>query len=316
MFKFIRKLIAIASLTGMSFCNAEVLELQGDKGSEKHLMTVYSSPSKSAVIVDHQMVVQNVSEYADSGAVRFVATHAGPTYGYPVSSAPADIRASEHQVLRMNGTAGNTWGMEVGVHSEVLGNTLYKNVGIYVASSHTGWLTNPGVRNDTAVIVGGEDGWYHGFVYLDTNMNTLFDVNKLGNMYSRSSSVGGTGIGTTLLRTQTNATGAYIRAENDSASGARSLFFGTDYNVSTELTSAAFKPVTNLGIDLGETSKRFRGVYADTGSFSGPIKFKPAQTAVPASIGEVVFLAPNNSSIQIKIMCADGVIRTATLALQ
>lgn len=109
----------------------------------------------------------------DSGATRALA--------YSLAAGSNSIRASEHHVLRGTAaTANGTWGLEIGVHSQVAGLGPTYNVGIYLASSHSGWLAS-GVRNDTGLLITGEDGWKHFIRCYDTNgSSVLFEVNQYG----------------------------------------------------------------------------------------------------------------------------------------
>lgn len=138
--------------------------------------------SDNSVGADFISTMSGVVSYADSGAIRAVMRHLGPAYGYPASSAPTLLRAGEFQSLRGAGTAGGVWGLEIGVHSEVPGDGTSKNIGIYLASSHTGWL-NSGVKNDTAILITGEDGWHNAIRYLNTSGNLLFNVDGGGSIW-------------------------------------------------------------------------------------------------------------------------------------
>lgn len=144
-----------------------------------------SETSQHQVMVDSVITAHSVAAYADLGATRAVARHLGASYGYPPSTAQTLLRSGEFQTLRGAATLGGTWGIEIGVHSEVAGDGVSQSLGAYIASSHGGWL-NSGVRNDVGVLVTGEDGWYHGFRYLDTNGTVLFDVDQYGTVYTNS----------------------------------------------------------------------------------------------------------------------------------
>lgn len=138
--------------------------------------------SVNSVGADFISTMSGVAAYADSGATRAVMRHLGPEYGYPASSAPTLLRAGEFQSLRGIGTAGGVWGLEIGVHSEVPGDGWSKNIGIYLASSHQGWL-NSGVKNDTAILITGEDGWHHALRYLNTDGAMLFNIDEGGSIW-------------------------------------------------------------------------------------------------------------------------------------
>jgi hypothetical protein len=166
-------------------------------------LSMASTPNGAQVLGDVQQVSQNITSYADSGAFRATAWHLGASYGYPVSSASADIRAFEGHVIRGVGTTGRAWAHEIGVHSEVAGDGYTKNVGLYVASSHAGWITGTPVRNDSAFLIGGEDGWYNLYAYYDTDGTTLLsNVDQYGKGYFRG------GVSTT------NINGGQIAGQN------------------------------------------------------------------------------------------------------
>lgn len=132
-----------------------------------------SITSGSTVVSDH--ILDDTSPTGDSGAIRGVARQLG--------AGNSLIRAVEAQTVRSTGASqNNTWGIEIGVHSQVAGNGATLNVGVYIASSHTGWLAS-GIRNDTGVLIVGEDGWTNAIRYYDTNGSTiLFNVDQNGNL--------------------------------------------------------------------------------------------------------------------------------------
>lgn len=148
--------------------------------------SIVENAAVSVVMSDFELSMVNVSVFADSGATRaFIAARAPAT-------AISDIRASEHQVSRFAGTPfGQTWGLEVGIHSEVdSGWTAFTatrvSAGINISSNHAGW-TPTGVRNDYGVVVNGSDGWRFPFVAIDTDAATpLFYVSQNGTLYAAS----------------------------------------------------------------------------------------------------------------------------------
>ncbi len=139
---------------------------------------VYESKSGSYVLGTFDLTVTGTG--ADSGAMRAVIRS--------LATGSNAIRAGEFQTLRGTAaTANATWGIEIGVHSQVAGNGTTENLGAYIASSHSGWLSS-GVRNDSGILITGEDGWTHGVRYLDTDGTTLlFDVDQVGNVILRGS---------------------------------------------------------------------------------------------------------------------------------
>ncbi len=135
---------------------------------------VYGTKGQSYVLVDVQYV--QTGNGFDSGAIRGFATQ---------SSGSSAIRALEGQVSRLSSSsANNTWALELGVHSETAGNGTGQNVGIYLASSHSGW-TPTGVRNDSGILIGGADGWTNYIYCLETDGSTArFYVDRYGQVYS------------------------------------------------------------------------------------------------------------------------------------
>ncbi len=113
---------------------------------------------------------------ADSGCGRYVLNI--------MSGASMLGRAIEaHAIKRAGSAVNNTWALELGVHSQVAGNGATLNNGIYLASSHSGWLPS-GVRNDTAILITGEDGWTNALAFYDTDGTTkLFRVDQYGSAF-------------------------------------------------------------------------------------------------------------------------------------
>lgn len=145
----------------------------------------------SSVSDDTVVTINSVSGTGiDAGATRAVMRNFGTANSYPASTKGANIRALEgHSLVDSsipNDVSRITWAMELGLHSQLAGDGVNKNIGIYLASSHTGWLSS-GVRNDSALFITGEDGWTHGIRYVDTDGSTvLFDVDQLGTVLGRA----------------------------------------------------------------------------------------------------------------------------------
>ncbi len=133
---------------------------------------VYKTPSDTFHVMADFGMTQTGDNF-DSGAGRFVAAQA---------SGHSAIRAIESHVIRYApATLEGTWAHEYGVHTNQIGNSVSYNLGLYIAASHQGWITGPGVRCDTGVLVTGEDGWYWGYNFYDTDGTTqLFGVNLNG----------------------------------------------------------------------------------------------------------------------------------------
>lgn len=129
----------------------------------------------SQILLDSELQV--LSSGSDNGAIRGFITTGGTSNGA--------IRAVEAQASRPAGSLlGVTWGIEVGVHSQVAGSGV-SNIGVVVLSSHTGWLPS-GVRNDVGVQVAGEDGWLYGYTYFDTdNATVLYSVDQFGRAFAK-----------------------------------------------------------------------------------------------------------------------------------
>jgi len=132
----------------------------------------------NAVMASFEFESTDVSN-ADQGSGRFVA---GQTSG----TGNAKFRALEAHARKQPGALSNvTWGIEVGVHSDVAGNKTNRNVGVYISSHYSGWVNPPGVRNDSGILIEGHNGWYNGILYRDTDGSTvLFSVDQDGNISS------------------------------------------------------------------------------------------------------------------------------------
>lgn len=215
---------------------------------------------------DLVLTVDGANAYADSGTLRAVARALGPSYGYSPSTAPTLIRAGEFQSLRGAGTEGGTWGIEVGVHAEVPGDGYSKNVGIYIAASHTGWL-NSGVRADTAVVVTGEDGWGHVIRALDTDGSCYFDVDGAGNAYMRGwlsapnipyfqGSVSGVATtGNDALLTNVDALG--MNYDNNGVGGGTRIFFNNTATYEVSASVLTLEPNTQVQLFKNGVSLRW-----------------------------------------------------------
>lgn len=127
--------------------------------------------------------VQNtVANYpADSSAGSFYISVSGGVAG---GLGTAGARALEAQATRLVGAgAGTTRALEIGLHSQIAGDQSNQNLGLYIKSGHLGWLAS-GVRNDSAIYVTGEDGWYNAFTYMDTSNTLKFQIGMSGNIYA------------------------------------------------------------------------------------------------------------------------------------
>lgn len=138
--------------------------------------------NNNMVANDFVLTMEGVESPADVGAGRFVGRHFSGS-GWAPSTAPSYVRAVEAQTIRQAGTLGETWGMEIGVHSEVPGNGERGILGLYIACSHTGWLDNGyGHKGDVGVLVTGEDGFTYGFRHVDPDNRTVFETNERGDV--------------------------------------------------------------------------------------------------------------------------------------
>lgn len=148
----------------------------------KKLILQKTVTSGSEILISSELGVTDSN--GDSAAIR----------GFIAAGPPAvnhHLRAVEAQVSRQAGTGGaSTWGIEVGVHSQVPGVGGTSNIGIVCLSSHTGWLPT-GVRNDIAFHAAGEDGWLFGYTYYDIdNATLLYSVDQFGLVYGRTAMFG------------------------------------------------------------------------------------------------------------------------------
>lgn len=125
------------------------------------------------VLADVSLTVTEPSVSADTGALRAtIQTSAAGAIG---------MRAGEFHTKRFAGaTNAGSWVLELGLHSEEAGNGVTENVGIMLLSSHSGW-TPTGVRNDTGIYIGGEDGWVWPILCVETDGTTLlFGISQTG----------------------------------------------------------------------------------------------------------------------------------------
>ena len=122
-------------------------------------------------------------------AGRFVTAMSGGVAG---GVGTGSVRAIQANNVRSMGASapGNqdNFGVEVGLHSISAGNQLDQNVGVYIESNHvdsdgTVWAPS-GVRNDAAIYIDGEDGWYKAILFLDTSGGTQFWVAQYGDVYA------------------------------------------------------------------------------------------------------------------------------------
>jgi len=129
-----------------------------------HTLAVGSAPSTSYVTGD--FALDQSGSGVDSGALRAAAKNLVATG----ASTGNLIRAFEAHVLNDTGnTSDGKWACEFGVHNSLAGAATK---GIYLASSHTGWLP-AGVRNDIGYYICGEDGWNYGHYFHDTDNTTV-----------------------------------------------------------------------------------------------------------------------------------------------
>lgn len=141
--------------------------------------------SAGSIMLADFILESAASAPSDSVPCRFIAKQIQ-------SGSNTSMRAIEGHVIRKAGTAVNgTWGMELGVHSQVPGNGENKNVGIFISSHHTGWQES-GVRADSAILIVGEDGWTRAIMYRDIGDVAKFEVDYTGtvraNVYATYSS--------------------------------------------------------------------------------------------------------------------------------
>lgn len=132
---------------------------------------------------DFITTAHGVNAYADFGAARFVARHYSGN-GFEESTAPTLMRASEHHSIRQAGTSGDTWALEVGVHSLVEGDGT-QNVGIDLRSGNGGWFAEgvQAARGDIGLRIWGDSGWKFPIKCMHTDMGTnLFSVDQWGNV--------------------------------------------------------------------------------------------------------------------------------------
>lgn len=248
---------------------------------------------------------------ADSSGITVFMRNLGTASSYPASTFGALIRAIEgHAVVDSsipNGTRLGTWAMELGLHSQLAGDGTSKNLGIYLASSHTGILPS-GVRNDSGILIGGEDGWTHAIRYLDTDGTTLlFDIDQTGIVVSRGSVI--TSSATTALSVGLNGTtNPALQVDASTASQAAGLKIKgavTGGNVAVSAIDSGAN--TNLLVDAKGTGAV--GINSVTG---GPITLGGATTAsstllVGTSITDPVLIGGSAAGSSLEHRSTSGV---------
>jgi hypothetical protein len=174
-----RNNLGLGSLSSVTFAD---LLVTGTTTLKKLLLQkTIPAGGGSEILVSSELGL--LSSNGDSGAIRgYCAAGAGSNNHF--------IRAIEAQCSRQAGAgAYATWGIEVGLHSEVAG-TGTSNIGVACLSSHTGW-TPTGVRNDIGIHVAGEDGWKYGYTYYDVdNATVLYSVDEVGLAYAKTAMFG------------------------------------------------------------------------------------------------------------------------------
>jgi hypothetical protein len=184
---------------------------------------IESQRSGASVTNDTIVTVHSVNAVGnDSGSTRAAMRNLGTANGYPASTKGAFVRAIEGQALVDSSIPNDvnrvTWAMELGLHSQLAGNGIDKNVGIYLASSHQGWLPT-GVRNDTGILITGEDGWVNFIRCLDPVGTLLFNVDQTGTMNNKAINTDNLAV-LSLLALQGIATPATLTASvNDYVTG-------------------------------------------------------------------------------------------------
>lgn len=148
--------------------------LLGDLATTSTTSTLVASATKAVPYVTADFGLVSTAATPDSGAMRGIASAA---------TGLGSIRAGEFHALHQTGfnAASGTYGVEIGVHSQVASGSNILHNGIYLSSEPFG--LSGSVRNDSAILITGSDGWKHAIRYLDTNGTTLlFNVNQLGTL--------------------------------------------------------------------------------------------------------------------------------------
>jgi hypothetical protein len=215
---------------------------------------VYTETQRSVASVSNDTIVTVngvTGTTTDAGATRAVIRNLGTANGYAASTKGAFVRAIEGHTLVdssiPNDVTRTSWIMELGLHSQLAGDGATKNSGIYIASSHTGWLPT-GVRNDTALLITGEDGWTSAIRYYDTNgTSLLFQVDQTGTMSNVAINTNNAVINN-LFELRGTTTPAMLTANvNDYATGANTVL---------RLSSSATWNITGIAnTDTGLTHK-------------------------------------------------------------
>ena len=207
--------------------SADTQILFNDKGTVAGNAAFYfDKTTPSAILVNTLTGANNLVQFqsslatsgsGDSGAIRgFAAATSGST---------SSLRPVESQMSIHSGATANAFGLEVGLHNEVAtsGNGI-DPIGIYLYSSHAGWLPT-GVRNETGLYIDGADGWKNGIRYRDTDGTTiLFNVDQTGAISSAAS-------GAVLADTGSTTANKYINFSNKGGS----LYIGVENNTGSSI---------------------------------------------------------------------------------
>lgn len=150
-----------------------------------------------------------------------------------------------HTSVNSGASFSEVFGIEIGLHSQVAGSGSLTNptsIGVFIASSHTGWLPT-GVRNDCGLFIGGEDGWVVPILVNDTDTVTaLFRVTQTGGVFAK---------GTVLFNMADDASGANLQVNGFARFGA-----------GTAITAGGS---VNSSIRIGPTGSAV-GVFAGSGA--------------------------------------------------
>ncbi len=156
------------------------------------LCGVYGKSDASNVLSDFTHDVANNAAYADTASLRTIMRQISGTTTFPTL-----LRSIENHTLRSAAATGGanngTWGQESSIESEVAGNTIDQGVGLRMDCTINQWSIGVGVRQDTAIYILGDAGWYNYIRAHDETGTCVFNVDQDGIIYGKKLTLGSTG---------------------------------------------------------------------------------------------------------------------------
>jgi hypothetical protein len=237
----------------------------------------------------------------------FAGTMNGGNVNFPFAAGGTFIGYQSGPVTPISGTYNTTIGYQAGAAMT----TGYNNT---FGGLQTGAACTAGYANS---------GWgLQTLQYLTTgSFNAAYSIHALLSLTTGQSN-NAFGAGAMEYLTAGNSNNALGMYAGRDTQGSGNLFLGNHAGITANSSE-------ELWISNSATQNLIRGNFAqnrvwigggtddgvNTHQVNGPIRFKPAATSTPESIGDLTFEATSNTSLKIKFRGSDGVVRSATLAL-